>query len=287
MAVPKLRGSTPRSESLACVLLISALLAASAVLVFDFSSFTSPKNNPPPPAANPSPGPHNGEIVIAIGLAPWTGTIEFSAEYGGANLAFLPNIEFPQLPPVNFTIQAQGSGYPTSSVVVSQPGRVEVARPAGLYLVSTKNSYYNFSAQLPVDVGSVTELGVNVSQSMLQPDFVQAYDPDSTGVMEPWQSVVVQTAVTTEAPRQGGTVFLEAAPLTSCTISNSTSGSVGLQYYMCGPPGPTIVRAVILQADSRADGLWLLLRPSQPLPLGTADLYIYSVGETHTVTFPG
>ena len=56
---------------------------------------------------------------------------------------------------------------------------------------------------------------------------------------------------------------------------------------MSPAPAPTVLRAPLLQADARSGSLWLLLRPNQPLSLGGSDLYIYSVAETHAVTFTG
>lgn len=292
-SVPGLQGAAPRRESVASVLLVAALLIASAIVVIDFSSFRSQNTGTPPPAVTSIQGPPGGAIVIAIGVLPSGTTFNFNvnASIGNPNETFLPFVEVPPLAPVNFTIRAEGSGSPTSSVNVSQPGRIELPRPAGVYLVSTRNGYYNFSAQVPVDSNTVTELRVNVFQSLLQPTFAQVSDPDSTGAIEPWQSVVVQTALTPQVPRAGGTVTLEAAPLTSFCAgpTNSTSG-LGITYFVsCGSlaPAPTVVRAAVLQADVRSGSLWLLLSPNQPLSLGGSDLYIYSVAETHAVTFTG
>jgi len=284
-AIPGIgRVSIRRYDSVASALLIAALLVASAVLVFNFSSFKSPSTGPPPNP--PSVPPPNGSLLIKIQVEPESTSMETSS----VRTQGTQNFTQPQLSPVNFTIVAKNSGYPTASISVPQPGQAEVARPEGIYLVSASSEYYSFSEQVFVSPNTVSELDVNVSQSLIRPSFVQVGDPDRTGVVEPWQTLVIQSIGTSRSPIQGEPVFLEAVP--SSSINGSCAVGGPCVYYVASGPvevtsGPIVVRAVTLQADLRPNGLWLLLQPEQPLALGTGSLYIYSVGETHLVTYLG
>ena len=277
------RGSLSRKDAVASALLIVALIAASAILVFDFSSFKSPTGRPPQNVVTATQGQTNGELLIVVALSPsvsqdFSVSLPISSVQNGTFVSFI--VPLTQLPPVNFTVRSQDGSYPTASLSVSEPGQIEVTRPAGTYIVSTSSVYYNFSVQVPISINLVSELDVSVSQSILQPGFTQVSDPDSSGLIEPWQTLVVQTALTPQAPVQGGTVFLESIPQVDINGTPVILPRHGTSAFY----GPSPVRANVLQADSRAGGLWLLLQPKQPLAIGTSNLYLYSIQETHTVS---
>jgi hypothetical protein len=293
-AVESGRGGNPapRREQVLGSLLIVALVVASAVLVFDFSSLKSPTLHSPPDVVTVTSGSPTGQLKIAVTLGRPTGlTIPLNSLRLNLSSAYpsITNLTVPIFPalqkldPVNFSIRSTDSAVPPVLVSVRQPGRVELTRPSDTYLVSTSNEYYNFSVKVSVSPGQVSELNVTVTQGGVVPTFVQFSDPELTGVIYPWQTIVLVAPSLPHIPRPGVNIFL-GTPSGFEVIEYNASGPVRISCVSsCHTSGPVFSRATVVNSEKRPDGWLLELRPVEPIPIGTSSLFVYSFQETHEV----
>jgi hypothetical protein len=280
-----------RREQVFGSLLIVALIAGSAVLVFDFSSLKSPTPHPSPDTVTVTQGPPTGKLEIVVSLVQPTGLtfslnprnlVLISTSITNLTVPIFPPLQ--QLDPVNFSIRSTDSVVPPVLVSVRQPGRVEFTRPSDTYTVSTSNEYYNFSAQVTVSPGQVSELNVTVTQRGVFPRFVQFSDPELTGVIFPWQTIVLVTPFLPRVPRAGGNILLGISSGFE-VLSHNASGLVGIVCVSsCHSTGPVFSRATVVNSEKRSDGWLLELRPVQPIPISTSSLFVYYFQETYRVS---
>jgi hypothetical protein len=279
--------TVPRREQVLGSLLIVALVAASAALVFDFSSLKSPTLHSPPDLVTVTEGPPTGQLEIAVTLGPQTGltfSLNLSSISSSSTSRTIPIFSpLQQLDPVNFSIRSIDSVVPPVLASVRQPGKVVLARPSDVYVVSTSNEYYNFSARVSVSPGQVSELNVTVTQHGIIPTFVQFGDPEQSGVISPWQTIVLVAPSLPQVPRPGANIFL-GTPSGFEVISYNSTGLIGISFVSSfHTSGPVFSRTTVVTSEKRSDGWLLELRPVQPIPIGTSSMFVYSFEETHKV----
>jgi len=255
-------------ERAAGALLLVAIAASSFLLVFTSSLLKSPA---PQSNSQTGGGPPDdnatGSLRLAINVvgaapqSPVPGLTGFPGVLGtppGVISTSAPVLSNgPALPSVNFTIVGVGLAQPPIRLVMQQPGEAEVSARVGFYTISTRNEYYNLSASALVTANSVTEVDVNVTESVLPALFSVVPNPDGSTVVDSWQPLTVEVATPTHVPVRGSTVFLE----------------YGGSSTLCSPKCPEAdsgrVVSKVLQSDPRESGLWLVISPAQPVQLAS------------------
>ncbi len=265
------------------------LVLASAIMVFAFSSMSSPLTPTRPPVTVPPPSnPSWGWLKVSVSVmstAPvpfyqYNETVLLTANNSSgvfipANSSIGTKVFSSSLPDVNFTIKAVGSSRFPLKMLLSQPGEDEVLVPEGFYGVSTRNAYYNLSTNAQVYGGKLTVVNVTVTQAGLVTIFSHLSNPDGSPLIAANQPLTVEVQSTSMPPPPGSFVFLRYgvgfAPGCAdiCTVYDSGT-----------------VRSRVLVTDPRADSLWLVLAPLSPLPAwGLGQLSVFSLQASASVAY--
>ena len=266
-----------------------ALLLVSSAIAFSFS-LSSPGIGGRTTNMTQSVGPDNdtglvrlvSELQIISSPTPvyyvnFTGS-GANTTGGFGTITSYPITVYPQgIPPLNFTISSDEPAKGPYNVVLGQPGEVDVHVLPGAYTVRTRGPYYNVTAPIQVTPGGETEVLMNVTQTYFYPQSLHFADPDRSGYAAPWTTLAVELSFPVTAPEQGSVVFIDYT-----RVSSGYNYTCPVTGYYCGVVMEVgSVLSKVQLSDNRASGVWLMLAPTQQIPLqdlSTVDLYTVAAG---------
>jgi hypothetical protein len=181
-------------------------------------------------------------------------------------------------------------------------GKVEFPVQPGSYGVSVNNDKFLVLTTVPVTLGQLTHLYVNVNRTAYYASFAAADDTTSEGIIEPWNTMTLEVSPYTNPVRSP--LFFLGGQVTSVPTGNPTPalGRFGDVVYIqpmnvyAVPVGYGVtdyearggseVPATVVYQVPDSGSVWLTLKPMGPTQIAGADyLLVISYQAASLVTF--